>query len=96
MFGTSGSFRWPTKWAKVVTPPCRAPSVSTGMFWASPSAMDASSSLPMWTWASMRPGSTYCSRASIVRRAGGSVASAPTATMRSPSTATPPPITPPA
>ena len=42
----------------------------------------------------MRPGSTYCSRASIVRRAGGSVASAPTATIRSPSMATPPPITP--
>ena len=32
-----------------------------------PSAMDASSWLPMWTCASMRPGSTYCSRASIVR-----------------------------
>ena len=47
MFGTSGSFRWPTKCAKVVIPPCSAPSVSPGMFWASPSAMDASSSLPM-------------------------------------------------
>src|SRR5688572_10839932 len=96
MFGTSGSCRWPTKWAKVVTPPWSAPSVSTAMFWASPSSIDASSSLPMWTCASMSPGRTYCPRASSRRRAPGNVASGPTATIVSPSTATPPSSTPPA
>src|SRR5688572_7164704 len=42
----------------------------------------------------MSPGRTYCPRAPSVRRAPGSVASGPTATIVSPSTATPPSSTP--